>query len=310
MFIRVIGSSLFKCLHEFSRARQGAHLQFPCRARSCHGNSNFLHPVMLGSDPRMSGHKHRRRKSCYHSNPTSLTRLQCTQNGAIRGEEISTIKQFILDNTVVTRNHLTPEVALRLMTSSCRLWSAPSEQSSSILAHCGIDEPFWAFYWPGGQALTRYLLDNPGVVSGKSVLDVGSGCGASAIAAALVGAKSVLANDIDKVAIQAVKLNAEMNSVAMTTTSRNLIGRLADHWDVVLLGDMFYDKDFTDTVTDWLRCLADRGTEVLIGDPGRIFLRDHPVRDCLVNIFTVDLSESCRLENNGMTQGFVWKLQA
>ncbi|XP_038053805.1 electron transfer flavoprotein beta subunit lysine methyltransferase-like isoform X2 [Patiria miniata] len=292
----MLGSSFYRYHHNLKlncSAIQRANLQLLNCASSCHDNHIHLPPL---SARRMSSSG---RRTCHHGNQS--------QNGLVSNDE-DVIKRFIVDNTEVDRSHLTPEIALRLMTPACPLWDAPAQQSSDILQHHGIDDPFWAFYWPGGQALTRYILDYPSVVSGKDVLDVGSGCGASAIAASMSGARSVLANDIDRVSIQTIKLNAELNDVTVATTSRNLVGQSNNQWDVVLLGDMFYDKDFTDTVTDWLKHLADVGTTVLIGDPGRIFLQDHPVKRRLVNIFKVDLSEKCRQENNGMTQGFVWKL--
>ncbi|XP_048404919.2 electron transfer flavoprotein beta subunit lysine methyltransferase isoform X2 [Stegostoma tigrinum] len=100
------------------------------------------------------------------------------------------LRAFIAGNTEPVRDHLTPEVCLRLLTPRCRFWSQP--------AHLWpFSDPYWAIYWPGGQALSRYLLDNPAVTRSKRVLDVGSGCGASAIAASMSGASHVLANDID-----------------------------------------------------------------------------------------------------------------
>ena len=110
------------------------------------------------------------------------------------------------------------------------------------------------------------------------------------------------------VAIQAIKLNAALNNVTIATSSSNLIGCIDNQWDIVFLGDMFYNRDFTDTVLDWLTYLADHDTEVLIGDPGRIYLQEHPIRELLTNIYKVNLPERCRMENNGLTQGFVWRL--
>ncbi|XP_071790277.1 electron transfer flavoprotein beta subunit lysine methyltransferase-like [Asterias amurensis] len=218
-------------------------------------------------------------------------------------------EQFILDNSEISRDHLTPEIALHLMSpSSSGLWDASIEESSAVLMENGISDPFWAFYWPGGQTLTRYLLDHPAVVQGKRILDVGSGCGASAIASAKCGAKSVLANDIDPVAVQAIQLNATLNNVTIATTTSNLIGSLDNQWDVVFLGDMFYDREFTNIVVDWLKYLAANGADVLIGDPGRLYLQEHPITRLLTNVYKVDLSDSCKMENSGMTQGFVWKL--
>uniref|UniRef100_A0A8C9FND8 Electron transfer flavoprotein beta subunit lysine methyltransferase n=1 Tax=Pavo cristatus TaxID=9049 RepID=A0A8C9FND8_PAVCR len=101
------------------------------------------------------------------------------------------VRAFLEENTEVTSSgHLTPEIRLRLLTPRCRFW----REKPDLWPY---GDPFWAIYWPGGQALSRYILDNPCVVKGRSVLDLGSGCGATAIAAVMSGASQVLANDID-----------------------------------------------------------------------------------------------------------------
>ncbi|TRY90911.1 hypothetical protein DNTS_024687 [Danionella cerebrum] len=101
------------------------------------------------------------------------------------------IKRFIIDNTeIVNCESLTPEISLRLFTPRCRFWTERPELWP-------FPDPYWAIYWPGGQALARYLLNNPEVCAGGKVLDLGCGCGASAIAAKLSGASHVVANDID-----------------------------------------------------------------------------------------------------------------
>lgn len=223
-------------------------------------------------------------------------------NSQKTSEGSSTLADIITQHTVTTVDHLTPEISLRLITRECPLWHQTTDQ-------CPFIDPFWAFYWPGGQALTRFLLDHPTVVRGKSVLDVGSGCGASAIAAVMGGATRVLANDIDSVAIEAIKLNAAMNGIALDTSTENLIGQTEIHnsqWDVVFLGDMFYDGDFTNTVADWLTHLRNRyNNQVLIGDPGRIYLRNHPMRDSLKKLFEIDLPPGCIEENRGHSTGYV-----
>ncbi|PIK62959.1 hypothetical protein BSL78_00086 [Apostichopus japonicus] len=146
-------------------------------------------------------------------------------------------RHHIIEQTEVSTNHLTPEIPLRLITRNCPLWHQKEDESV-------FKDPFWAFYWPGGQALTRFILDHPEVVRGRSVLDVGSGCGASAIAAVKSGASQVTANDIDLVAIEAIHLNCELNSVTIATSLDDLIGsQNRGNWEVVFLGDMFYDRN-------------------------------------------------------------------
>jgi len=135
----------------------------------------------------------------------------------------------------------------------------------------GLPPPFWAFAWAGGQALARYALDNSALVAGKRVLDFASGSGLVAIAAALSGAAKTEASDIDEFAAAAIAANAAENGASVHIWLENLIG--ADEgWDVVLAGDVSYEKDMAGAVTEWLAALARRGATVLIGDPRRTYL--------------------------------------
>ncbi|ELU13871.1 hypothetical protein CAPTEDRAFT_139974, partial [Capitella teleta] len=157
----------------------------------------------------------------------------------------SEVVQEIDRLTVKSQDHLTPELSLHLITPQCPLWHSPGDE-------CPFDDPFWAFYWPGGQALTRFLLDNSSVTKGHSVLDVGSGCAASAIAAVKSGAQHVTANDICPVAAVAIDMNAKLNGTKLSISTDNFIGQPCQRWDVILLGDMFYDPKFADIVFEWL----------------------------------------------------------
>ena len=135
----------------------------------------------------------------------------------------------------------------------------------------GLPPPFWAFAWAGGQALARYVLDNPVLVRGKRALDFASGSGLIAIAAAKAGASEIAASDIDAFAIAAIEANSAENGAAVWPRLEDLIG--ADEgWEVVLAGDIAYEKDFADAAMDWLASLARRGATVLIGDPRRSYL--------------------------------------
>lgn len=178
--------------------------------------------------------------------------------------------ESILQHTVVARPPLVPELALRLVTDACALWRAGEAE----LARLGLPEPYWAFAWPGGQALARLLLDRPALVRGRRVLDFGSGCAVEAIAALRAGAADALAADIDPWAAEAAHLNATLNGVSLETTTEDLVG--ADHgWDVVLVGDVFYEARFAARLQTWLEGLARRGAQVLVGDPSRgFFARD------------------------------------
>lgn len=177
--------------------------------------------------------------------------------------------QTILDNTVVVSPPLCPELRLRLIAPGCRLWRATEHDA----ADAGLPWPFWAFAWPGGQAVARYLLDHPEVVAGRTVLDFGAGCGIGAIAAAMAGARSVLAADIDPMSVLAVELNAALNDVSLRITKRDCVGVPVPEWEVVLVGDMYYDAGEASRTTVWLRDVARRGARVLVGDPHRGFFQ-------------------------------------
>ena len=210
-------------------------------------------------------------------------------------------EKMIQLHTKISRNHLTPEIALHLITPDCHLWNAPVEK-------CPFTEPFWAFYWPGGQALTRYLLDHRELFKGKNVVEIGSGCGASAIACSKYGARSVIANDICYDALCAMRLNMNINKTSFEVSSSNLIGTKLD-CDLLLLGDMFYDNSFTRQIADWLLETVPRHTEIYIGDPGRIYMKNILFHQNLNCVAKYNLSEVSRLENSGFTTGFVWTVR-
>ncbi|QDC01355.1 methyltransferase [Mesorhizobium sp. 8] len=174
---------------------------------------------------------------------------------------------FILANTALTAPPHVPEICLHLADEAHDLWRRTEEELAAI----GLPPPFWAFAWAGGQGLARYVLDHPGTVSGKNVLDFASGSGLVAIAAAKAGAAKILAADIDPFCEAAIRLNAAQNGVAADFSDEDWIGRDGG-WDVVLAGDVFYDKPFAERLLPWFSALHARGAEILIGDPGRAYL--------------------------------------
>ncbi|XP_007440163.1 electron transfer flavoprotein beta subunit lysine methyltransferase [Python bivittatus] len=215
------------------------------------------------------------------------------------------LRMFLEENTeIIDTGSLTPEIKLRLLTPNCRFW-----HDKAALWPYG--EPYWAMYWPGGQGLSRYLLDNPKVVQRKKVLELGSGCGATAIAAALSGASHVVANDTDPVAAAAIVLNCELNNVdPFPVLTENLIGTDIGKWDLIVLGDMFYNEELADSLSEWLKkCVQDHGTEVLIGDPGRPYFVTHQIQRKLHKVSEYVLPESSPEENNGSTKTFIWNYQ-
>ncbi|XP_006895146.1 PREDICTED: methyltransferase-like protein 20 [Elephantulus edwardii] len=215
------------------------------------------------------------------------------------------LKAFLEENTEVTSSgSLTPEIHLRLLTPRCKFWWERADLWP-------YSDPYWAIYWPGGQALSRYLLDNPDIVRGKSVLDLGSGCGATAIAAKMSGASRILANDIDPIAGIAIALNCELNQVnPFPILTSNILDLEQDKWDLVVLGDMFYDESLADSLHRWLKkCFWTHKTQILIGDPGRPQFSEHSIQNQLRKVVEYSLPEATRQENNGLTTSTVWDFQ-
>ena len=174
---------------------------------------------------------------------------------------------FILAHTRLLAPPLAPEIQLRLADEATDLWQKTEDELGEI----GLPPPFWAFAWAGGQGLARYILDRPDLVAGRRVLDFASGSGLVAIAAAKAGAAAVEANEIDEFALAAIALNAAQNRVSLNVRAGDLVG-VDEGWDVVLAGDVCYQKDMAESVTHWLSALAWRGATVLIGDPWRSYL--------------------------------------
>lgn len=174
---------------------------------------------------------------------------------------------FILAHTRLTPTPHAPEISLHVADEATALWEKTEEELGAI----GLPPPFWAFAWAGGQALARYVLDNPASVAGKRVLDFASGSGLVGIAAAKAGAARIEAVDIDAFAIAAIGLNAAANGVAIEARLEDVVGR-DEGWDVVLAGDVCYERDTAARVVAWLGALQARGALVLLGDPGRAYL--------------------------------------
>jgi predicted nicotinamide N-methyase len=213
---------------------------------------------------------------------------------------ITDIPAFIRENTRVLAPSHVPELTLYLADDAVTLWQLTEEQ----LGELGLPPPFWAFAWAGGQALARYLLDHAEVARGKSVLDAASGSGLVAIAAMKAGARSAVAVDIDAFAAHAAVLNAALNDVRLDTSNADPVGAPTEA-ELILVGDLFYDRDLAPRVLAWLQTLQRDGKEVLIGDPGRTYLP----RDQLVRIASYDVPVSRALEDAEVKRAAVWKLK-
>jgi predicted nicotinamide N-methyase len=175
--------------------------------------------------------------------------------------------EFIREHTEIRPVPFVPEIRLHLAAEAIPLW----ELMERITGEVGMPPPFWAFAWAGGQALARYVLDHPDLITGRRVLDLAAGSGLVAIAAQRAGAKSVLANEIDGYADAAIEANAELNNVHIDRFHGDLLGADPPDVDVVLAGDVFYSREMTGMVLGFLRTAHDRGALVLVGDPGRAY---------------------------------------
>ncbi len=156
--------------------------------------------------------------------------------------------------------------------SEIRLYTAHPGSRLSQLPGCTDTPPYWAYGWAGGTVLARHVLDHPDTVQGKRVLDLGCGSGVVGIAAMKAGAAHVIASDIDRHALAATRLNAVLNDVETEIAEGDLVGGPLPEVDIVLVGDLFYDRDTAARVLPWLEACAAAGISVLIGDPFRAHL--------------------------------------
>jgi predicted nicotinamide N-methyase len=209
---------------------------------------------------------------------------------------------FIRANTALERPAMVPEFRLWLASEYVPIWQATEDW----LEQHNVDPPYWAFCWPGGQAIARYLLDHPGCVREQRVIDFAAGSGVSAMAAARAGARSVVANDIDLLSLVATRLNAAANGL--------LVELNADDWladpeavpsaDVVIAGDVCYEREMSARALDWLRRHANAGRLVLLGDPGRNYFTAQGLEE----LARYDIPTSLQLENRGMRETVVWRV--
>lgn len=210
-------------------------------------------------------------------------------------------RAFILENTRLQRPPHTPELELHLADEITPIWKLTEED----LARIGLPPPYWAFAWAGGQAIARYVLDNPEVVAGRTVIDFASGSGLVAIAAAKAGASRVLATDIDGYCEQAVTLNSEANGVRVEFTDADLTTAPPPTWaQVILAGDICYEKPLAERVLAWLAEARAAGATVLIGDPGRSYFP----RTGLEKLAEYQVETTRELEDMEIKRTAVWAL--
>ncbi|WP_231486929.1 class I SAM-dependent methyltransferase [Candidatus Blastococcus massiliensis] len=195
--------------------------------------------------------------------------------------------EFIRAHTRPERPPLVPEIQLLVAADVVALWEAMAVEQGRT----DEEPPFWAAAWPGGQALARYVLDHPDVVAGRSVLDLGAGSGLVAVAALLAGAERVVASEIDPFGLAAIPENAALNGVSGIEPVGDLLGEPPPAVDVVLAGDVCYDRIMTERVLPFLDAARTAGAEVLVGDPGRPYLpHDRLVEAAVHDIADADSS--------------------
>lgn len=208
--------------------------------------------------------------------------------------------QFIQANTRLLPPPLVPEIPLHLAEESLPIWHKTEEELGEI----NVAPPYWAFAWAGGQALARYVLDNPALVTGKTVLDLGSGSGLSALAAARAGAAAVTAADIDPVALAAIGLNAAANGLTVAVTSEDVLAASPCMHDVILVGDLFYERELARIVAVYIEAAAAGGALVLIGDPRRNYFP----RDRYVKVAEYRVPVTRELEDAEIKHTAVWSV--
>jgi predicted nicotinamide N-methyase len=209
---------------------------------------------------------------------------------------------FILANTRLLSPPLVPEIRLHLAEESLPIWRKTEEE----LGEMGLPPPYWAFAWAGGQALARYILDHGDQIRGRTVIDIGAGSGLSAIAAAKVGASRVEASDIDAIAVSAMNLNAAANDVSIRPTTDDWLSGAPPAADVVLIGDLFYERPLAERVMAFVQAAAARGSLVLVGDPRRNYFPT----DAFAAVAQYEVPVTRELEDAEIKRAAVWQLRA
>jgi predicted nicotinamide N-methyase len=209
---------------------------------------------------------------------------------------------FIRRNTALEAPAMVPEFKLWLATEYVPIWQA----TEAWLEEQNVDPPYWAFCWPGGQAVARYLLDHPTLVEGRRVIDFAAGSGVSSMAAARAGAATVIANDIDTLSLVAARLNASANGLAVETSDEDWLAGPSGSpdADVVIAGDVCYEREMSVRALAWLRSHAAKGRLVLLGDPGRNYFSAQGLEERA----RYDIPTSLQLENRGIRETVVWRV--
>lgn len=207
--------------------------------------------------------------------------------------------EFIRSFTDVAPVAFIPELRLYQADEPVGLWELTEGEY-----HSEQPPPFWAFPWAGGTALARYVLDHSDTVAGRRVLDLASGSGLVAIAAARAGAARVRAVDVDPVAVAAIELNASANGVRVLPVNADLLGGAVGDAEVVLVGDAFYSQAMAERMFAFLRRAVRAGARVLVGDPDRAYLPRGPLHA----LASYDIPVRPQLESVTVRHTTVWEL--
>ncbi len=213
---------------------------------------------------------------------------------------VTAAADFIRANTVLLPAGLVPEISVYQATEITPIWQATEDW----LAARNLAPPFWAFAWPGGQAFARYVLDHPGVVAGRRVLDFAAGCGIAAVAAARAGAALVEANEIDDLAIVAIGLNAAANGVRVATVGGDIVGSDC-RWDLIMAGDVCYEGPMTAHILPWMKRMA-ASAEGWLADPGRAYLPG----EGLERFAAYDVATTLELEDRTVRRAVLYRVRA
>ena len=215
-----------------------------------------------------------------------------------------TPEAFVVANTAIGTAPLVPEIRLHLATEITPIWQA----TETWLTREGVAPPFWAFAWPGAQALARRVLDDPALVRGRSVLDFAAGGGLAAIACAMAGA-TVETAELDPLATAATLANAALNGIELAAHTGDLVGSdvisSAGRWDLILCGDVCYEAPMTQHIMPWLRTLA-HTAEIWIADPGRAYM---PTAG-MTKLATYDVPTTLELEDRTSRTTTIYRLLA